>query len=96
MNDDEIFLGSVAAAILFSTLLGWAIGSARGRAGFGFTLGLLLGPIGCLVVLLLPAVERGRRCPFCQGVIPAAAVTCMHCTRDLGQRIPSVRDNPFV
>jgi hypothetical protein len=90
MSDQDISLLSLVVGLACSTLLSWALGSSRGRGAFGFTLGLLLGPLGCLIVLLLP--KDGRKCPFCLGVIPKEAVTCMHCAKDLGQRIPSVRD----
>ncbi len=90
MSDKEFFLLSLVVGLACSAMLGWAVGSSRGRGAFGFTLGLLLGPLGFLIVLLLP--KDGRKCPFCLGVIPKQAVTCMHCAKDLGQRIPSLRD----
>ena len=95
MNDQDVFLLCLAIAIACSALLGWAVGSARGRGAFGFTVGLLFGPLGLILVLILPAATTGRRCPFCQGTVPSTAILCMHCGKDLGQRIPSVRDNPF-
>lgn len=93
MNDSDLVLFSVAGLVGFSMLLGWALGHMKGRPWDGLALGFLLGPLGCLIAILLP--KRGRKCPFCCGVIPKEASTCMHCAKDLGQRIPSVRDNPF-
>ncbi len=90
MSDDQIFLFCGIAGLFIFPLIGWTIGRSKGREAFGFAMGLLLGPIGIVIVAILPA--EGRRCPFCCGVIPKAAVTCMHCTKELGVRIPSVRD----
>lgn len=37
--------------------VGWLCGRARGRAGWGLLLGLLLGPFGCLAVMLFPRAQ---------------------------------------
>lgn len=47
-------------------IIGGYIGSFRGRAGFGCFLGLLIGPLGWVIVLLMPdaRVKPSERNPF--------------------------------
>ena len=61
----------------FLGLIGSAIGKTKARAADGFALGFLLGPLGWILVLLLPS--KGPKCPACLGVIPAGARRCKHC-----------------
>jgi hypothetical protein len=61
-------------------MIGFVIGNIRGRALFGLVLGLLLGPIGWLIVLCFsnagfvcdacrkPIDEHARICPYCRSV----------------------------
>jgi hypothetical protein len=58
---------SAAVWIVYAGGIGWYVASAKGRAGLeGIILGILAGPVGWLVVALLPAdipaprAERGR------------------------------------
>lgn len=89
-NEDLVLIGSYAAAWLFMGIIGWAIGKTKGRSSFGLVLGLLVGPIGWLIVMLLPA--EGRKCPFCLSTVPEGAVICRHCRCDLPMRtIPTLR-----
>lgn len=64
------------------------IGYSKGRNSLGwFTAGVFLGPFA-LVVALLPPVERPGmyvRCPACQEVIRAEAVTCRYCRTAVGR-----------
>lgn len=69
-------------------LVGYAIGRERGRGGDGFVLGVLLGPLGCLLILCLE--RRGRKCPECLGVVPDAARKCKHCGSEI-----FIPENPF-
>lgn len=48
-----IVAACVVAAIICA-MFGWAVGETRRRPGFGFLLGLFLGPIGVLTAVLLP------------------------------------------
>ena len=62
-------------------LVGYAIGHTKGRALFGLCLGILLGPIGWLLLLCFstehaecaqcckPVDQRARICPYCRSVI---------------------------
>jgi len=46
--------------ILIFTIIGWAIGSYRGKPLVGFLAGLLLGPIGCLLTCLGPNLRKDK------------------------------------
>lgn len=89
MDDEALFLCSVVAVVGFSMLIGYGLGHMKGRPWDGLALGFLLGPLGCVIAVLLP--KRGRQCPFCLGIIAPEARKCMHCTSDLPERIPSLR-----
>jgi len=71
-------------------LIGWGLGHMKGRPWDGLALGFLLGPLGCVIAVLLP--RNGRQCPYCLGIIASEARKCMHCASDLPERIPSLRD----
>lgn len=43
-----------------SGFIGYLCARKRGRGTAGFVLGILLGPIGWVIALLLPADERAR------------------------------------
>jgi len=72
---------------LFFALLGAVLGRERGRVNEGLLLGLLLGPIGILITLLLPArAVRGRnqgvkKCPYCGTEMNVKEMECPSCGR---------------
>lgn len=71
----------------------------KGRGGCaGFLLGLLLGPIGIVIALVMgrnsdklenEAMGSGnvRRCPWCAELIRIEAIACKHCGRDVPPRL---------
>ncbi|MBA2435711.1 MAG: zinc ribbon domain-containing protein [Pyrinomonadaceae bacterium] len=66
--------------------VGALIGQRKGRTGEGAVLGLILGPIGWLVVALGPdykTAQESRKCPFCAELVKKEANVCKHCGRDL-------------
>lgn len=84
--------------VFFWVLCGIAAGIAlanKGRSGCGgFLLGLLLGPIGLVIALVMKgdqaALEaqdlnagKARRCHACAEVVRLEAVKCKHCGADL-------------
>jgi hypothetical protein len=62
------------------------IGSRKGAGCSGFLVGLLLGPIGIIIALVM----KGSRvhCPFCKELIQKKAVICPHCRSNLLETIP--------
>lgn len=75
---------------LASSIIGGLIGILRGRGVDGIVLGLLVGPIGWLLIWLGP--DKRRKCPACLGVVPEGARKCCHCASDLtaGTPLPPV------
>jgi uncharacterized membrane protein YeaQ/YmgE (transglycosylase-associated protein family) len=68
---------------LVGGLVGALAGRVRGRVGFGAVLGLLAGPIGWLIVLVM--ADARARCGECGGVVMAGARKCMHCGSAIGK-----------
>ena len=86
-------LGALGAAILFWAVLmglvGYLLGNTRGRGGEGALFGILLGPLGWIIVLLLPS--SGNKCPECLGTVPAGARRCQHCGVVFSRPIPQTQ-----
>lgn len=75
----------LAPGLCVSALVGYFIGNGKGRGGDGAVWGLLLGPLGWLVVALGPDLRR--KCPLCAGALPNAKVTrCLHCGQEIGSK----------
>ncbi len=76
-------------------LLGFAsaiLANAKGRSGCAwFLMGVLLGPLGFLMIGFMPKIEDISRnsnnvtriCPFCAEEVLVAAKVCKHCKNDL-------------
>lgn len=69
-------------SILMSGLIGGLIGRMKARSMDGFCLGLVLGPLGVIIALLLKDNTR-KPCPFCKESIKKTAVLCPHCHQEL-------------
>lgn len=65
-------------------LIAAAVGSSKNLGAPGFLLGLLLGPIGIMIVVL----SSGNRipCPFCREKMNRRAIVCPHCQCDVVAR----------
>lgn len=61
--------------------VGWLIGARKGRPLAGLVWAIVLGPIGWLLMALLPsaASSKASACPHCGGVVPVGQVSCNHC-----------------
>ncbi len=68
--------------VIFTLAIGAAIGKIKGRPVAGAIWGLLLGPIGWVVVLIGP--HMGPKCKACGGVIEKNAIKCKHCGSTIG------------
>jgi hypothetical protein len=61
------------------------IGSNKGLGCGGFIAGLLLGPLGIILVLVLPGTRI--KCQYCQKLIDKKAVKCPYCQSALNINI---------
>jgi len=61
------------------------VGAKKGEGCLGFIFGVLLGPIGLLIVI----ASSGNRkiCPYCKSKVHKDALVCPHCQRDLKSNI---------
>jgi hypothetical protein len=87
-----IYIAVFIIAIIADVLIGGWIGSTKGRRGMGQLLGLLTGPLGWLIVALLPPgsedktitirsrhASRGIPCPLCSRLVPQGNTSCPQC-----------------
>lgn len=78
--------------IIFLLLCGFIsslIGNKKGETISSFFLGVLLGPIGIIIVLL----TKGNRitCPYCRKLINSEATKCPYCQSEISE-IDRLRD----
>src|SRR5437773_11768956 len=74
--DDSFLAILVVIGWVACGLVGQLIARTRG-AREGFTISVLLGPLGWLLVALRP--DTRTKCSQCFGVVPQFATKCMHC-----------------
>lgn len=75
-----------AAVLLYFVLfgaIGMLIGGRKGRPIAGLLWAMVLGPIGWLLMALLPAASantvKAGSCPHCGGVVAIDQAKCNHC-----------------
>ncbi len=100
----------ILSGLIVCCALGAWFGSMRGRRGLGAALGLCLGPIGLILIAVLPpdqsrlddeAIAGGdaRRCPHCAEVVKKDALVCKHCgitmPRTFSAAVESARTAPM-
>jgi hypothetical protein len=74
----------VICFLLAFPVIGYVVGARRGRSTLGLLLGFLLGPIGWLVLLIIPPANLPK-CPDCKGDVISGATKCKNC----GSTLPS-------
>jgi len=62
---------------LLCGLIAAFIGEGKGHGCAALIIGSVLGPIGLLIVILMP----GEECPYCRGSVRPGATVCPHCQR---------------
>jgi hypothetical protein len=67
-------------------IAGAMIGARKGAGCSGFLLGLVLGPIGLVIALVMKGSRV--RCPACKELIQKKAVICPYCRSNLLETIP--------
>jgi hypothetical protein len=62
-------------------IIGGMIGANKGAGCTGAILGLLFGPLGIIIVIIM----KGNRvkCRYCQSYIDPKAIVCPHCQKEL-------------
>lgn len=73
-------MGYVVLWFLMGLIGAW-IGSEKGRSTDGFCLGVLLGPIGLVIIALMRPVG-GQICAFCKSRMNKDATVCHQCQRE--------------
>jgi hypothetical protein len=77
-----VLMLAIVGLWLISLIACIAIGARKGSPIGAAVLGLVLGPLGLLLVALSGAANR-RPCPLCGESVLRVAVVCSHCGRDI-------------
>lgn len=67
----------ILAWLIIGSLVGALCGKYKGRVAEGIAAGMVLGPLGWLLMLL--AKDMRARCPECGGLVVQGVRRCQHC-----------------
>jgi hypothetical protein len=90
MDDDTISLSIFTYFIFWAIVcggIGGLIGASRNNVGSGIFWGVLLGPVGWVLVLFL---DNRTKCPKCQSPVPDKALCCGQCGFEFRALKPSM------
>jgi hypothetical protein len=90
MEDITVILLVLIGAVV-SGIIGGVIGEMRNNGGVGCLLGLLLGPLGWVVVATL---DNRPKCPECKERINENALRCPHCGWDRKPSVELIAERP--
>jgi hypothetical protein len=93
MNTPEVVF-SIVGAVIFVVVGGFIGSLVNGHVIAGAFLGFFFGPLGWLIVALLP--DTRPRCPKCKAVVSAADNACPDCKTALPKSATPWADEPFV
>src|SRR4051812_44153716 len=95
---DDTFLIQLLCGWFVIGMIGAAIGQMKGRVGAGLFFGLLLGPLGWLLIAAGARGDAGKTkpCPFCAEQIQTAAVVCKHCGMCVEELYCPTCQHPFI
>lgn len=89
---------------VISAIVAGMVGSNKGRTGAGWALGILLGPVGMIIIFIMPAdtevkesksIESGemKKCPYCAELVKREATVCRYCGKDLPEELTEICPN---
>src|ERR1035438_6839065 len=81
-NPEIPILTDLIAWVIIGSVVGSLIGICKNRTSEGVWLGMLLGPLGWIIVTVMPK-GAAAKCPHCHGGGDGTAAVCKHCGRDM-------------
>jgi len=76
--DPMLWFWAIAFTVVGAVVGAW-IGKRKNAVARDAILGAMLGPIGWVISLALPAAQPKQRCPSCQHEVDVGDLHCRHC-----------------